>query len=105
MAIHGRLDFLACWIGVLIQERLGTHDLSGRAKSALECPIVNKSLLNWMQIGAVGQTFNGRNLFPIHLQRQNGTGFDGFPFNDNGARSTGTAITSLMGSPQSQHFP
>jgi hypothetical protein len=58
-----------------------------------------------MQRGAFGQTFNGRNVFPVHLKRQNGTGFDGFTLDYNGARGTGTAITSLMGSLHSQHFP
>src|SRR5215813_9628400 len=53
------------------------HDHAGRAEAALQTVIVAERLLHRMQLVALGDAFNGRDMAPVGLSRERRARFDG----------------------------
>jgi hypothetical protein len=70
------LDFHFAGAGILIQERLCSQNHTRGAVTALDGPMLNESLLQRMQTGAIRQPLDGQHFLTIGLYCQDQAGVD-----------------------------
>ena len=71
VAGNSKTDFVAGWHGIFVEQSLGHHNDSRRAKAALRSAALHEIFLQWMNIlGGVLDAFNGGNERITRLKRQ-----------------------------------
>ena len=107
------LDIHLARVRVLVQQRLGLHDESGRAEAALRRAVADESILKRMQFrpaaGTVlgvgprlGQPFDRQYLPALRLERRVDAGVDRLTVDDDGAAAAFGLITADLGAGQPQ---
>src|SRR5688500_17329480 len=72
------------------------HQKSGRAKSALQAMVIDKSLLQGMQLVPGCQALDRAYLFPLCLDSKHQAGTDRFAVNDHSAGATDAVLAADM---------
>ena len=80
-------NLLFAGVRVLAQQRVGRHDHSGRAVSALEAVVLDEGLLNGVQRVALRQTLDGGDLLAVGLHRKHEARFHQRAVQLHGARA------------------
>src|SRR5258708_37877554 len=68
------------WAGMLVQQSLAGHNKARRSEPALCGIIVDKRLLNWIEISVLGERRHRRDLLSFRLNRKNRARVDDFVF-------------------------
>jgi hypothetical protein len=63
-------DLVRCGVWVAVEQFLGHENESGRAKAALECAVVNKGLLDRVELVAGGESLDSNHFGSIDKRRQ-----------------------------------
>ena len=77
-------------MGILPQKRLGRHDHAGRAEAALDRDLFYKGALDRIQLPALRQSFDRKNMAALQLCGKGQAGVNRLSVHDDGA---GTAFT------------
>src|SRR3954464_11831332 len=92
----------ACF--VFIQQRNGRADLVGRAVATLQSVMVDEGGLHGMEVVAVGQALDRRDLVAVMHQGEAETAVDPLSIDDNRARAALSLIASLFCPGQREMF-
>ncbi len=87
---------------MFIQQGGGCQDKSRSAVSTLECPFINKCLLDSVQGLILLQTFNSQDFLASSLFRKDQASTHGFAVDQNSAGAAHTDAAALLCSDQSQ---
>jgi hypothetical protein len=98
------LYFRFCRMRVFLKKSFGGHDDSGSAKAALKGSVIDKRLLQRVQLAGfrISQPFDGRDVFAIAFDRENLAGIDRFAVHEDGACAAGTLTTGHLSPRQAQ---
>jgi hypothetical protein len=88
----------------LLNEADRTHDLAGRAKTALQAIVGKKGFLHRMKATALRHTLDRQNFGAIVADRKRKARIDPSSVEQDRAGAALAAITALLGSGQSQAF-
>ncbi len=97
-------DLLFGRLGILLQQRNGRHDHSGRAVAALQSVFLPKGILHRMQLFTLRQPFDGCHLSAVRLDRQAGAGLEGAAFHVHRAGSALAGVATDVGARQTEFF-
>ena len=78
------------------------HDLTASAIAALKGVVVNKCLLDWVELSIFRQPLDSSDLMTIKCRRKYQAAIDAPPVQKDGARAALTTIASLFGARQLQ---
>src|ERR1700694_3035270 len=70
---------------IVVEQSLGRHQKAGRADAALEARVFEELLLQRMELGAVGQSFDGLDLLALRLDTQHEARASASPVDDHAA--------------------
>ncbi|VTR67288.1 hypothetical protein DESC_600002 [Desulfosarcina cetonica] len=101
------LDGIPGGVRVLIHQRLGAHQDARGAESTLKGAVVDKGLLQGMQLagGGIRQSFNGDDPGAVTFDGQGHAGENRLAVHDHRARSAGALVATDFGSGKPQGFP
>ena len=88
-------------LGIFHEQRLGRHELTGSAEAALRPVMLDKGVLQRIEFVALGQAFDGQNLFAFHPDGQLAAGIQLRPDNDS-AGAAFAAIAADLGAGETQ---
>jgi hypothetical protein len=93
------LDFFLGGMRIFLKQSFGGHDDSGGAKAALESVVLDKSLLQRIELAGSGisQPLNGCDGFAIAFNGEYFAGIDGFAVHDHSAGATGALTAGNFG--------
>ncbi len=95
---HGFFDVVEIGCGIAIKECFAGHHHAGSAIAALEGIALDKSLLEGVELIALGESFDGGDLCVVGVDREHHTRANGFTVDLDGTTATRTAITDHLGS-------
>ena len=67
ISLHALNDFRSGGVGIFSQNTMGFHDHAGSAEPTLEGIVLNKGLLQWMEIAIFFQTFNSGHFRSVNV--------------------------------------
>jgi hypothetical protein len=91
-------DLLFGGVGIFIQEGFGRQDHPRGAETALHGKMIDESLLQGVQVPFFSQPFDGQNLFPLGLSRQQEAAFDCPAVQENRAGAAISIVAAQFGS-------
>ena len=84
-------------IGLALEHADSEHQEAGRAEAALQAVVVHKGLLHRMQLIAIGQAFDGPDLFTVRLHGEHQAGAYWLTVDDYCAGAANTVFAANMG--------
>src|SRR5690606_7309179 len=93
------------WIRGLVQQRPQAHDLAGCAVAALEGILLDKRLLDRIELGTLRQALERADLLALAVDGEREAGVDRAPIQGNGARATVPHVADLLGTGQAKVVP
>ena len=84
----------------LIQKGPRGHDHSGRTETALDGPMLYKSILKRVKFPVLSETFYGQDVLPPALDSQYQTGEDSLAIHDHRAGTAFSPVTSFFSASQ-----
>jgi len=97
-------DFIVGRVVVRAQKGETRHQHSGRAIAALQTVFLKESILQWMQLAVLFESFHRRDRAPIRLNSERRTRLERPSVHYNRARATVTRVTADVRACQSQGF-
>lgn len=94
------LDLVLSWIGVVVQQRLGGDDETGRAIATLQSVMLDVGIDQRMLGG--GDPFDGFDVAAVTLARQRHAGEDWAAIEDDGTRPARSSVAKRLGARQAQ---
>lgn len=88
----------------MLQQVCGSHDHSGRAKSALQAMAFPKTFLQRVQLAIIGKPFNRGHLATVCLHGKHGAAFGGLAIDMDGTGAATAGITTHMRTRKPQHI-
>src|SRR5512133_2517901 len=93
---HSCLNLFRGRIRILKKKGRGIHYHPGCAKTALECIMINKSLLNRAQLIFLGQAFDGHDFLTLDIANSSLARSDSLAVDKNSAGSAKAGTTSKL---------
>ena len=90
-------EIVGSGVGVLVEHRLAGHDEAGSAEAALRCVVVDKGLLDGMQLAVFHQGFDGRDLFSLALDGEHRASVDGLVVEQDRAGAALSFVADALG--------
>jgi hypothetical protein len=105
VAGHPFFDLILGGFGVLVEERLGGHDLSRRADPALEPAVLNESLLQWMEPTILCEPFDGFDILALASDGKCQTRTYDTAVDDHAASATNADTATFLGAGEADVIP
>src|SRR6266480_69148 len=87
------------------QQGFARHDLPGRAKATLRAVVLDKRLLQRIQLVSLRQAFDGENLFPFHPHRELAARVNVAAIDNHRAGAAFAAVTADLRTGETQFIP
>ena len=106
VARNALFDFVIRGILCLIKECLGRHDHAGRAETALHCTVLDKGLLQGMELSiGICKTLDRGDASPLRLEGRQQAGIHGLSVHDHGAGTALAVSAPEFGARELKHLP
>jgi hypothetical protein len=102
VSLQGLSNFRSTWIRVFLQQRDAADDHSGSAISALKRALIDKSLLNGMELAVLFESFNGDDGFSRRVTNLKLARSPRGAIQQNGAGATLTFTATVLDSSQAK---
>src|SRR6266702_1763851 len=102
VAGHRRAHLVRRWMRIASEQRLGAHELSGRAKATLRSIVLYERPLKRVELVAMREALDGVNLSPVGPHRQIAARVDGLAVQYHRAGSAFAAVAADLRAGQAE---
>ena len=92
-------------MGIAHEKGLSGHQHAGGAEAALYGAVLNKHLLENIQLSVLPQAFHGEKVSPVQLAGHGEAGVDGIAVQDDGAGTAFTDAAAFLGTGEVKALP